>query len=347
MNLLKTILTILSITAIICSCENKENNNGNVDKPLTTSETIDFIDVDINGDFKNYYSKLDSNYINLVKGKYSNLDNQSIYDSIMEPNFHFNQEIKNRNMFINNVVIKEYVTNIKYLSIIKYRNSITPKELNSPIDIIKVILKIRDSNSVSFIPYTKYYTPNIDSLITYKYNKSVLDTIAKALKYEKFVSNDKRKMEILNKFNDYTAKLKSKNLSCFDYLYPPIQNSYAKNIGASLSKNIKIKLIDTLSSVVNKMGCNDVYVQAIDPLHCALGKEQYLLSYIFSCNKNIYMANYVIVFIENGKVYFVSYDKNDFNEVANGVFDMSFINCIENQCDSIINQNIYLKVNNN
>lgn len=321
---------------LILSCKKDPKISTNSVSYKSNDLVNDFINCDISGDYKLYFDHLSHNYKDLLKIKYKTDDNKIILDSLTQVNNDLHLKIKSGKFVMTNTIIDTFSTDYSGVSLIKYRSKLYDTEHKGEFFKIKMLLKISDSNKIKFIPYTYNYTTNIDSLIKSVYGNDILNKLKKSKKLDTFITNDEVLKKIAEQFKKYNLSFKKTDNSLFDFLYPPAMNELLKQNGrTSFTAELKTMFINSIKDARNKqiLEFKNILVDDIIQLNCDENKTKYLLSYAIEVNHNAYIPGQVIVFIENNDIYFIEYDKSEFETTLSGIFDINFLHCLSNQSE--------------
>lgn len=317
---------IVLICLIFFSCKKEEKIPANlVDR---------FINRDVSGDYEFYFDQLSQNYKELLYLKYQTKDDQVIFDSLKDVMDDLHFRIADGDFIMKNVVTENILTEIEGLSLIKYRSNLFDVKNQSELYKDIVLLKMTDSVSTKFMPYSYYYTKNIDSLILEVYNVRILNNVKETLEFKNFKTSIPELKKIEKEFNNYIYRFKKGDTSLLDVIYPPIIDEILKQSGiSSLTEELKKEIVNEVGfSFIIKY--SDLYmfiVEDIIQLDCDDSQSKYLLTYAIKFNEDLYIPGQVIVFIENSKIYFVEYEKTDFEGTVSGIFESSFMDCIAKQ----------------
>jgi hypothetical protein len=306
--------------------------------PVSTDLVDKFINCDITGDYNLYFEQLSLSYKNLLYSKYKTKNDRIVFDSLKNYNYDLHLQIEKGKFTMTNTVMNIIPTEIKGLSIVKYRSTLFDHENKSELFKEKILLKITDSILTKFVPYSNNYTKNIDSLITSIYNNTTLNKLKSALKFKKFNTNNPTLNKIDEKFKNYIISLKANNNELFDFLYPPIMNELLKQSNeTSFTPELKTMLLNNFkqSMKTQTLDFHDFFIEDIEELVCNGSESRYLLSYVIDVKKNVYIPGQAVVFIESNKIYFIEYDKTEFEATLSEVFEPTFIECVDKQSEKV------------
>lgn len=321
---------VLLVLVVLFSCKKEPQN--------FTPVVDEFINCDASGNYKFYVDHLSPTYKNLLFKKYRTTDDEIILDSIKSFNKELRDEILKGKYSVTNTIIKTIPTDIEGVSLVKYRSSIFEYKDKSEIFREKILLKIIDSNKTLIIPYSQTYRKEIDSLITAIYSISTLNKISSIVKIKNFETNNQVLKKIEKEFKRYNNCFKAIDNNLLDFIYPPAINEICRQSGKSkLTSELKTMIIEKFrqSMKTQTLDFQNLLIEDISELNCAKYKDRYLISYVIDLNKSIYIPAQAVVIIENNKIYFIEYEKNEFETTLKTILEPSFIECVSIQSTTI------------
>lgn len=290
-----------------------------------------FIDLDINADYKNYFDKLSNSYINILKIKYKTQDSNIVYDSIISEHKGIHDSIKLGVYRVKNTIIDSVISKEKNIRILKYRLSLFDAKHQSEMYQEKVVLEITNNKVIKYIPYNLGSLPQIDSLIISSYSQKLLDEISSTLKFKEYDENSKVFKDTKNRFVEYISLLKTDNLSLLNFVYPPIFQALLKeNNQVEFTLEQKKQFLDYIKKGKDsqKLNFKKFFIDKFKKTDCN-EKDAYFLDYAIYVGNNLYIPGKLIVIRENEEIYFIEADFSELKTNFLDVFSEDFLSCLE------------------
>ncbi|CAD0009771.1 hypothetical protein [Flavobacterium salmonis] len=294
-----------------------------------------FIDIDINADYKNYFDKLSSNYINVLKIKYKTQDSNKIYDILVSEHKGIHDSIKLGVYRVKNTMIDSVISKEKNIRILKYRLSLFDTKHQSEMYQEKVVIEITKNKVIKYIPYNPGSVPQTDSLIVSSYSQKLLDEISSTLKFKEYDENSKVFKKTKNRFVEYHSLFKTDNLSLLNFVYPPIFQALLKeNNQVEFTLEQKKQFLDYIKKGKDsqKLNFKKFLIDKFKKTDCN-EKDAYLLDYAIYVGNNLYIPAKLIVIQENEEIYFIEADFSELKTNYLNVFSEDFINCLEHNSE--------------
>ncbi|WP_395059537.1 hypothetical protein [Flavobacterium sp.] len=318
----KSTLVILSLISLI-SCNKKEISSEN------KFET--FVNCDISGDYKTYLNLLSEDYKKLLLKKYKTTNENVLFDSIINFKNEFHNKIKNGEIKQENIFVKEVTTDLKNVSIIKYRSVIIDLSNKNEMFKEKIILNKIENGIHKFIPYEIKFNQNIDSLILGNYSNEILDKIKNLSKFQQFDSDDKIFVAVKKRYLDYVKTFESSNDSLLNFIYPKaIQIITKESSLKNISKQNKKLILENIkqSKKIQELNFDQYFIDNFKKIETN-EKQLYRLDYAISVGNNIYIPGKLIVIFDNNKIYFLEYDKDEFQSTLSNLYNKNTMVCIQ------------------
>lgn len=314
------ILIILSVILISCSKNKTENYNAQ-----------DFIEVDINGDYKSYYQHLSSIYKTYLKRKYHTENSKKIIDSIRK------NSLPSRNAILNGDIqlsckITDTINIDNNIIIYKFRMYVTSSKEEGELFKESMVLELTEENLKKYFYYTPNKFPQVDLLIQESFDKQIIEKINIVSKIKTIQIENENVSEINKAFKNFASLIDNENTDFIKYIYPAIYDEILiENNQTKLSSKQKIEFLKSLKKDKSnqKFKFKAYYVESINKIDCS-EKDSYILIYAIEIGKDIYIPGKAIVIKENNNIYFIENDYDYISANFPTMFNQEYMDCLKN-----------------
>lgn len=314
-------LILLSLIFIFSCSENTKKEN----------QFQYFIDVDINGDYSNFFEKLSDEYKDALKFKYKTTELGTVYDSIIEEKKEFKNFITNNEIILKNFIVDSIESTEESYRLIKYRVSMYDTKQNAKLFKDRILIETTYNGEKKYTPYDLKLTPKIDSILNDRISSNLTVKAQDFLKFREYKSNNPDFEKIKNRFSKYVSYLESNDLKLLEFIYPPILETLLINSNQTeFTHKQKLELIEYIISSRNsqEMKFKRYLINQFDKIDCIAQKEAYILDYAIDVENNIYIQGKAIVIKENKNFYFIEADLEELKQNFENVFDKNTIDCL-------------------